>query len=329
MVRMLIAVLIVALIYGSPSQGQEWAEDMFEKSSHDFGAVARSAKTEYDFVFANPYVDDVHVASVRSSCGCTTPRIEKDTIKTYEAGKIIAHINSDRFLGQNGATITVVFDKPQLAEVQLQVRVHVHSDVIVDPSSVAFGVIAQGSNVERKVSIGYAGRDDWRLTGVQSPSPHLSARVVEVGRDSGKAFYELITRLEKTAPPGYIRDRLILVTNDPQPTHIPILVEGQVAAPVSVSPVSLFFGVVAPGQTVTKPVVVSGKRPFRITAITPESPCLEAKPPAEKASKSLYVIPVTFTAGREPGSIAKSVRIKTDLDGNTIEFSAFAAVAPR
>jgi hypothetical protein len=329
MARMLIAFFVAALTTGSPSRAQEWAEKIFEKRSHDFGAVARSAKTEYDFVFANPYEDDVHVASVRSSCGCTTPRIEKDTIETYEEGKIIAHINSDRVLGQNGATITVVFDKPQLAEVQLQVRVYVHSDVIVDPSSVAFGVIAQGSKAERKVSIGYAGRDDWRLTGVQSPSPHLFVRVVEVGRESGKAFYELITCLEKTAPPGYIRDHLILVTNDPQPTHIPILVEGQVATPVSVSPVSLFFGVVAPGQTVTKSVVVSGKKPFRITAITSESPCLEAKLPAEKASKSLYVIPVTFTAGREPGSIAKSVRIKTDLDGNIIEFSALAAVAPR
>ena len=104
MARMSIAVCIVALLFGSPSAAQEWAVGMFEKTSHDFGAVARSAKTEYDFVFTNHYVDDVHIASVRASCGCTTPRFEKDTIKTYEDGKIIAHVNSDRFLGQNGAT---------------------------------------------------------------------------------------------------------------------------------------------------------------------------------------------------------------------------------
>src|SRR5262245_47534954 len=82
---------------------QQWAENMFPERSHDFGSVPRAAKVEYEFVLTNLYKDDVHIASVRSSCGCTQPRISKDTLKTHEKGSIIAAFNTNAFSGQRGA----------------------------------------------------------------------------------------------------------------------------------------------------------------------------------------------------------------------------------
>jgi hypothetical protein len=325
--RISIVICIAALSLGSPSVAQEWAQEMFEKTDHDFGSVARSAKAEFEFRLTNLYADDVHIAAVYSSCGCTTPRVEKDTIKAYEKGAIVAHVNSDRFLGQNSATITVVFDKPEHAEVQLHIRVFIHGDVVLDPSSVMFGVLDQGSEAKKTVSLAYAGRSDWGITEVRSSCPHLSGKAVEAGRAGGRVSYALTARLAKTAPPGPIREHLILITNDLQAVHIPVLVEGEVAAPVSASPATLFFGVVAPGQTVTKSVVVRSKKPFHITAITAECPCLEARTPVEEQPKSLYIIPVTFTARQEPGKIAKSIRVKTDLVETAVTLSACAGVA--
>ena len=88
----------------------------------------------------------MHIAGVRASCGCTTPRIEKETLKTYEKGAIIAHINSESFLGSQGATLTVTIDKPQYAEVQLQVKVYVYSDVLLEPASIALGSVERGNS---------------------------------------------------------------------------------------------------------------------------------------------------------------------------------------
>src|ERR1035437_10068456 len=130
---------------------QEWADKMFEFRSYDFGNIARGAKTEFAFELTNLYLEDVHIASVRASCGCTTPRIEKDTLKTYEKGAIIAHINSDSFFGRQGATLTVTIDKPLYAEVQLQVKVYVYSDVLLNPSSIGFGSVARGTAAERTI----------------------------------------------------------------------------------------------------------------------------------------------------------------------------------
>ncbi len=120
-----------SFLAASPLFGQEWARKMFKVTEHDFGTCARNARAEYEFVFENLYMEDVHVAGVRTSCGCTTPSVVNPTLKTYEKGAILAHFNTDHFLGQRGATLTVTIDKPFYAEVQLHVSGYIRSDVDV------------------------------------------------------------------------------------------------------------------------------------------------------------------------------------------------------
>ena len=121
-------VLLVTLLAGPAAFGQRWAEKMFTHSKHDFGSVARDAKTEHRFTLSNIYLEDVHVARASASCGCTSVRIDKPLLKTYETGEIVASLNTDTFRGHRSATITVTFDKPFYAQVQLHVRGNIRSD---------------------------------------------------------------------------------------------------------------------------------------------------------------------------------------------------------
>ncbi len=118
---------------------------MFKATEHDFGTVARGSKAEYRFVFENLYMEDVHIAGVRTSCGCTTPSVENATVKTYDQGDILAHFNTPTFLGQRAATLTVTIDKPFYAEVQLHIKGFIRNDVLVDPGSVQIGSVDQGT----------------------------------------------------------------------------------------------------------------------------------------------------------------------------------------
>ena len=79
MIRKFLFSLCLFGLLGGIANAQEWARKMFEVRSHDFGSVARDAKTEYEFVLQNIYEEDVHIASVRASCGCTTPSITNHT----------------------------------------------------------------------------------------------------------------------------------------------------------------------------------------------------------------------------------------------------------
>ena len=113
------AVMVVAI--ATPALGQNWTTKMFETTSHDFGTVTRGEPAEFAFVLENVYVEDVHISAVRASCSCTTPEIKVATLKTHQKGAIVAKFDTAAFLGAKGATLTVTFDKPFFAEMQLQV----------------------------------------------------------------------------------------------------------------------------------------------------------------------------------------------------------------
>ena len=309
------------------ASAQEWAEKMFTEKSHDFGAVARAAKVEYAFVLVNPYKEDIHISSVRSSCGCTSPRIQKETLKSWEKGAIIAEFNTRAFSGQRGARVTVTIDKPLFAEVQLQVHGYIRTDVVVDPGQVAFGQVPAGGGAEKTVTIDYAGRSDWKILGVEPTSPFVKADVQEVTRQGGRVAYRLAVSLDKSAPAGYVTDELVLKTNDTRSPQFPVKVDGFVVADLTVSPSSLLLGILQPGQRITKQIVLKGKEPFRVLGIDCANPSFSF--PASEEAKTVHLIPVTFEAGNDPAKFVEKIVIRTDLpEQRQVELSAYGQILP-
>lgn len=323
----LLSALLLSALLTTSAAAENWAEKMFETTRHDFGSVARGAKTEFEFVIKNIYLEDVHIASVRTSCSCTRASIKNPLLKTYEEGAIVASINTPVFRGRKPATITVVFDRPQYAEVRLQSDVFIRSDVAIEPGVVELGTIDQGSPTTRTVSVSRTGRSDWQIVEIRSTNPHIRGEAVQTRRDRSRVSYELTVRLDGAAPSGYLRDHLVLVTNDRQSAEVPVPVEGLIQSAVTVSPASLFMGVVEPGQKVTKQLVIRGKRPFRIKSVRCEDASFEVAAPAEEEPKSLYLVPVTFVAGGTPGKVLQKIQIETDLGEVPPGLSASAVIS--
>jgi hypothetical protein len=327
MFRNLSVALIFTIVAILPSFGQEWATKMFTETEHDFGNVAHGAKTEYAFVFENLYLEDVHISHAYTSCGCTSIRIENPLVKTYEKGAVVAIFNTGSFYGQRGATITVVIDQPFYAEVQLQDRGYIRTDVEFQPSSVQIGSIDQGAGSEQTVAVNHSGNDEWQITDVKSSNPYISAKAFETGRSYGQVSYNLQVSLAKTAPAGYLNDHLTIFANDGGSQQIPIMVEGRVQPGVMVSPAALFMGVVQPGHEVTKTLVVTSKKPFRVLGVTCSDKSFRFDTSKESSPAVLHQIPVTFVAGPNAGKIMKTIKVKTDQGEMTPELSAFAVVA--
>ena len=269
---------------------------MFNTAEHDFGTVARGTKAIYRFQIKNLYEEDVHIASVRSSCGCTTPLITKPDLKTFEVGEIVAEFNTKKFLGPKSAVVTVVLDKPFPAEVQLRINGFIRSDVVFAPGAVDFGTVGFGNGAEKRVTVTYAGRDNWSVVETKAP-PGLETEIVELSRAQGQVVYELLVRLNKQAPSGYIQDQITLVTNDTRNPEIPLDVEGHVVSEIAVSPAALFLGVVQPGQQVAKTVMVRGRRPFKITGIKCDDASFDIDVAEAARPKVLHQLTVQFTAG--------------------------------
>jgi hypothetical protein len=322
------AAVVLSLVTALSAYGEDWAEKMFSVSTHDFGQVARNAKAEFVFPLNNPYLEDAHIVSAQPSCGCTATRIDNPWLKTYQHGGVVAMLNTKSYHGQRGATITVTFDRPYYATAQLRVQGYIRDDVVLDPEEVEFGRVDLGTPAVKRVVVSFSSSSGWEIRDVKTNNPHLSATITPISRNDTSVAYQMDVRLDSATPPGYFQDHLRLVTNDQQNTQFPVLVEGRVVAAVSVSPNSLFLGVLRPGETVTKQLVVKGKKPFRVTSVTAQGKSVTVPPVTDNEEKSLHLIPVTFVARDLPGQGIETLQIKTDLDDNVAELAAYVVVAP-
>ena len=93
-------------------------------------------------------------------------------------------------------------------------------------------------------------------------------------------------------------------------------VEGRVVAAVTVSPKLLALGVVEPGASVTKNVVVRANKPFSVTGVVCPDGCLSCDPKTTPAK--VHILPVTFQAGEIAGKIERELKITTDLGENAV-----------
>ncbi|MCR4413957.1 MAG: DUF1573 domain-containing protein [Thermoguttaceae bacterium] len=330
--RTIMAALVLGAVWAPAASAKEWAKALFNKTSHDFGVVARGAKAEYRFVLDNIYVEDVHIKRVTSTCGCTVPKLTKDTLKTYETAELVAELDTLRFYGHKSATLKVEFDKPFPAEVQLQVYCYIRSDVVFEPGIVQFGSVSQGRSATQRVTVSYAGRKDWQVLDVTSNSPHLAAELKEVSRigetPRARVDYELCVTLKETAPAGYFREHVVLKTNDPnrQTAQVPLTVEGHVLPSLSVSPASLIF-VVQPRQSQARNLVVRGEKPFRILSISGPDARFRFTVPTE--AKAVHVVPMQFTATEATGRVSGKIRVETDVPGaGAVEINVDGQVVP-
>ena len=332
-IRFSAAVTLIAwLLSAQSANAQDWAKAMFDKTTYDFGSVARGAKVEHRFVIENIYEEDVHIRSVSSNCGCSTPEVSQKLLKTWEKAEILVTMDTRKFLGRKDATIEVKFDQPFFAGVQLHIHAYIRSDIVVQPGAVQFGSVVQGAGANQSVIVSYAGRDDWKIARVECANPHIEASVAETNRTPGQINYNLAVRLKPDAPAGYIRDQLVLVTNDfdARAARVPIAVEGLVVSTLSVRPSPLMMGVAEAGQPIVRNLVVQGQTPFRIVSVTCSDRRFECQLPRE--AKTTHILPVRFLADASNPSgdkVSVKIRIETDLTGvNSKEVDVSVQIMP-
>lgn len=306
-----VAAALVAL-WACPTFATQFSS-MFASTSHDFGTVARAAKTEHRFYFDNPYDQPIHVRSVRTSCGCTTPIVETHDVPAKGRGSILARFNTDTHTGQRGATLTVTFDKPSFAEVQLHVKGYIRTDVVFNPGEAAFGSVQQGKEKSIEVVLDYAGRTDWQITGLTTNDNYLSATAREASRGNGRVRYNISLTMAEESPTGPYQSELIVQTNDRKLTRVPLRVMANVVAGITASPTTVSLGDIMAGDPIKQLILLKGQQSFLVKSI--ESDVFDIESNLSDEPKSLQPIQLILRAkeaefGKE---IRGFIRFETSL----------------
>ena len=308
----LISTVMLFCISFSVAHGANWANQAFESRHHNFGNVARAARVEHIFEFTNPFQQTLQVAAVRASCGCTTPVILTKSVKPGESGQILARFNTRSFLGQRGATLTVVFNSPRHGEAQLRVDGYVRKDVVCDPGELAFGTIQLGTPSVKSVNIMYAGQADWKILNAESAITGLELHVEETSRQDGRVNYLLTATYTPTDTVGYLNGDIYLRTSDRSRSFVPLQFSTKIVEPISASPSPMLFGKIPQQSTTTKKLILRGEKPFKVLSIHTNDERVRCNHLSE--SKKLHLITVTIDAETDSQDLHCQLEINTDCE---------------
>lgn len=308
------SMIALFLLLCSTTYAEDWRQAACPIQKHDFGVVAVGAKTEFRFPITNTFGNNIHIRSVRTSCGCTTAIVENEYIAPGQTGAILARFNTGKFNGKRGATITAVIDQPFLSEIRLRVDGYIRKDIVFFPGSIEFGKVSQGDASTKQTKLMYAGRPDWKILELKSNHAWLNPVFEQTTRQGGRVDYQLIVKLREDAPQGFFQDELTLVTNDTNMPRVPLKVSGQVESPLSISPQAFSLGRLKPGEPAKMRLAIKGQAPFLIKSIDCEGWKVDFDLPAK--AKVFHIINANFTPIDVVGPQKKAVVITTDGDAS-------------
>lgn len=320
---------LLSLVFSDHAFAQQWARDMFPSALYDFGTVASGSNAQYLFEITNNTKHVVHISGVKTSCGCTSPSSIKDTIRPGEQGGILAKLNTGAYFGHRSATITVVFDRPFYAEVQLLVSANILADVSFNPTEVAFGELPLGAEPGRTFQVSFRNRPQLKIEDVRCERTDFRVRLGQKRVEASDTVYTIQVFLKPDCPAGPINERLNLVTNDNEIKSVQIGVSGNVRPPVEVKPASVHLNATA-GKTLETRLVLVGQAPFAIESVTCEDNRISFQIP--EGEKKVHFVKVAFAGdSEETGGFKVPITFKTNApncSGATCLITGTVTVAP-
>ncbi len=295
---LLMATSLLSPATSSSAVGQEWATKMFKETEHNFGNVPKGEVPEFRFEFQNLYEEDIHVAQVISSCGCTSASLSKNVVKKWEKGEVICRFNSPAFDGYKQASVRVLITKPFVGEVQLTVRGNIVRGLVFTPETIDFGSVSESSLPEKEIKLTNSG-GNFQIVDVKSTFPHIKVRLKETSRAANLVTYTMTTQLRESVPSGFSQGELyVIVQENNMRREIPLKFSAKVVSELQV-PDMIAMGSVKPGEEVTKRVVLKSSKPFTITDVTSHSTHFRVK--AAKDEKKVHFVEVIYVGEDTPG----------------------------
>ena len=95
---------------------------VFLNTTYDFDTVRAGTVVIYGFNFSNEGKRDLEILSVKTSCGCTTTKLDVKTFRKGKSGTITATFNTRGRKGRQHKTITIITNDPMNPQIVLTIK---------------------------------------------------------------------------------------------------------------------------------------------------------------------------------------------------------------
>lgn len=288
-------------------------QDPPEAITHSFGAVPKGTLCVKRFTFTNIYDVPIQIIDTNPGCSCLAVYPPERVLQPTESAEMTVTMDTRTLTGPSSRMLRVTVGPTYVSTAVFRFDVDSRADVMLTPGAINFGTVAQGQKESQTITIDYQGRQrDWRITGVVPTTGPIEITQVEQASRGilvGTKYYLSVT-LKANAPAGPISEVITLKTNDPSFPLVQINVNGNVKAPLTLTPDRVIFPPTAVGQTQTAHVLVVGTDLFKIAPVPLDADgiAIETNPWAGPVQK----LKVTFTPTK-PGPLRKRIRLMTDM----------------
>ena len=169
---------------------------VWEKQEIEVKPTALIEKVTADFYFTNQGTNPVTISRVKTSCGCTTAKLDKKIYQAGESGSIKAEFEVGSRTGFQQKHILVTTDFLTNNPAQLTLKVYLPELLKVEPNLLQWK--RDETNELKKIAIESTGIVPIKLIGVELPHEWFDTELKV--KESGK-FYEVLVRPLKSNEP--------------------------------------------------------------------------------------------------------------------------------
>jgi hypothetical protein len=294
----------------------------FEAMRHDWGEITDTSPVQFTFKFTNTSDKTITISSVRATCGCTTPQLNKKTYAPHEDGEIPVTFNPANRKGPQTKNVIVESDDPECNRLELTLTSNVMPLVFIEPSKIFFNESMRGQGATQTVTV--TGREaNFEISSIEGDSPVFKVNKVksepiqEDGRTMTRVTLEL--NLAKDAPVGTHNYTFILNTTDPKAAKVNMPVAGTVVGEVRATPPGMLVRTFTPSTPFQGQVQIDSRsgKPFNIKSVDVEGQAdmnlAVDFQPSTQDGKPVYLVTLSGSTPAAAGQYRGIITVETDI----------------
>ena len=185
----------------------------------DFGEAPSEESVQASFTLRNEGDESLHIAYVRSSCGCTTTALDQRDLAPGEETPLIATLSLKNRSGPQNKRLTIGSNDPGHPDVPAIIQGIAIRHLALRPSVIVLCSASQGQSITRTVDILSEDNTPFHILSIEASHPDLAVGITPVSPHACR----LSLTLPPTWPAGRIDESLRIHTDHP---HAPLLACG-------------------------------------------------------------------------------------------------------
>lgn len=294
-----------------------------ERTQFDWGVISDQKPVDYDFTVVNTSEDTIKI-QIGASCGCTVPKVDKNTLAPGESTTATARFNPKGRSGTQTKTLTITVTEPaqKYASQSIVLTSTVKALVLVDPPKVHMTEVDHRNGATQKITV--TGRKEgFAVLGVESNNPDIVATfgdpvITDINGETVTTV-EVAVEAGKGANIGDLTGQLTIKTNDDRVEPMPIMVMAQVVGTARANPGNAFLRVFTPSTPFNTQVRIDSRNgtTFKIRSIE-----VDARDDMSMATDIIsgengkyYMLTLSGITPATPGFVQGTLIVETDIDG--------------